>query len=134
MTDYLQWGLNFLQETRHQHMTQEVLIGFSEEEAVPLQATLSETDTLSITRQVGLHSQYFDFIFRKSDLVEEGIEIQRGLRIWYNDLVYEIAFQGRLLFYYNDPMELDVVIQTVKITPQITPNPPYPHSNQEANH
>jgi len=135
MEDMLQWGLNHLQTTRHNHMTQEVMIGFIKEEAVPLQATKSASKAQSTQNRVGLNTHHFDFMFRRSDLIANDIQIQRGLRIWDESNTYEIAFQGKLLWYYNDPAQLDVVIQTVKVdsTDYVVPNVPYPHNNQLPN-
>jgi hypothetical protein len=114
MDEMLEWGLEWVQQTRHTTMTRLVSIGYTKETAVELAATLSESDSQSVSQRVGTHMQYFDFIFRKQDLVDNELNIQRGLKIWDGTDVFEIGFQGKLMFYYNDPHQNDVVIQTVK--------------------
>ena len=114
MSDHFEAALEWFQEFRHEQLTQEVRIGYTEEAARLLFATVPSNETN--TTQDGLNQsiQFFKFIFRRCDLVDKQIKINRGLKIWWNKSEYTIALADRkLLYYYNDTLKNDVVIQTV---------------------
>ena len=109
MTNLLKVGAEWKQQLRHEHSTEEVTLG-----GVSLRATFSGHN--AYTEQGGdkVDVKYFHFIFRTKDIVDNSIDLVRGLKILYNSDVYELAFDRRIMYYYDDPFKLDIVLQTVK--------------------
>lgn len=109
MTDLLKTAADWKQKTRHENCTQDVLLG-----GVSLKATFSGSE--AYTEQGGdkVGVRYFNFIFRTKDIIDNGISLVRGLELLYNNESYELAYNKRVLTYYDDPFQLDIVLQMVK--------------------
>lgn len=115
---FLSRGLRWLQEQRQLHATHEIAIGSTYVSAAKINATVSQDEGDSTQDTVTLHKQIFTFVVRRCDLEVKNIRIQRGLKIWYLDDVYEITYKGRTMYEYNDPDRNDVVIYAVLVEDQ----------------
>jgi len=112
--DILNWAARQLQDIRERHATTFVRIGMTFETSVELPCTPVGIKTLTSGNEVQQQAQHTRLVFRSQDLDNHGIVIQRGLKLWLDDNVYEIAMQGRNLFEYNDLVtRLDIVLQFV---------------------
>ncbi len=115
MTNFISTGLAWFQEQRQAHCTEEVFIGYVRETASALQATISSDDGQSTQNQVTLQKQIFHFIVRRTDLINRNIKLHRGVKIWRGDETYELSYESKDIFEYNDPNRLDVVLKAVLI-------------------
>lgn len=115
MTNFISTGLAWFQEQRQTHCTEEVFIGYVRETASALQATISSDDGQSTQNQVTLQKQIFHFIVRRTDLINRNIKLHRGVKIWRGDETYELSYESKDIFEYNDPNRLDVVLKAVLI-------------------
>ena len=115
MTNFISTGLTWFQEQRQTHCTEEVFIGYVRETASALQATISSDDGQSTQNQVSLQKQIFHFIVRRTDLINRNIKLHRGVKIWRGDETYELSYESKDIFEYNDPERLDVVLKAVLI-------------------
>ena len=115
MTNFISTGLAWFQEQRQTHCTEEVFIGYVRETASALQATISSDDGQSTQNQVSLQKQIFHFIVRRTDLINRNIKLHRGVKIWRGDETYELSYESKDIFEYNDPERLDVVLKAVLI-------------------
>lgn len=114
MADFLQNKLQWFQSYRHDNLTQQITIGYDVGSAVAIQATVPSSKASATQDGETRNSNYFHFIVRRSDLVDNSIKLARGLKIFWAGDEYTIALVDRkLLYYYNDPQKNDVVIQTV---------------------
>lgn len=113
MTDWLKKSAEWLSKERHKKLTQDVVIRIPGSVGVPLLATVPSCQTETMMNGVKIQTQYYDFIFRNQDLKDKGIVLCRGLLIEWENKVYEIAFDKKLLFYPSDPFDIDMTIQTV---------------------
>lgn len=111
--NFIQDGLAWFQNQRHEHTTQEVLVGLTEESAVPLKATVAGSSSQSSMDQVALEGKHFRFVFRRCDLYNANVKIQRGLKIWYKNNEFNVAFDKKMTDDYNDPMLLDITLRAV---------------------
>lgn len=109
--NFIESGLSWFQKQRHAYTSSDVFIGFTESERVLLKATVTGSNTQSSMDQVTVQSQHWRFVFRRCDLVNNSIKIQRGLKIWFKDNEFTVAFDGKLLHSYNDPQLLDVTFR-----------------------
>lgn len=115
MSNFISDGLSWFQEQRETHCAQEILIGFTRETAAPINATVTSDDALSTQNRVTLQKQHFRFVVRRCDLERYDIKLHRGLKIWYLQDVYELAYDPKDLYEYNDPNRLDVILKAVLI-------------------
>ena len=115
MTNFISNGLAWFQEQRQTHCTEEVFIGYVRETASALQATISSDDGQSTQNQVTLQKQIFHFIVRRTDLINRNIKLHRGVKIWRGDETYELSYESKDIFEYNDPERLDVVLKAILI-------------------
>jgi hypothetical protein len=112
---FLSSGLAWLQAQREEQTTHEISIGPVLATAAKLRATVSHAEAESVGNTGTLHQQFFHFIVRRCDLEKFNIRIQRGLRIWYLDDVYEAAYKGKALYEYNDPDRNDIIIYAILV-------------------
>ena len=115
MPNFISTGLAWFHEHRQAHCTEEVFIGYVRETASALQATISSDDGQSTQNQVTLQKQIFHFIVRRTDLINRNIKLHRGVKIWRDDETYELSYESKDIFEYNDPERLDVVLKAVLI-------------------
>jgi hypothetical protein len=122
---FLSNGLNWLQDVRHTHCTETIRLGLSYDGSKELAATISQDEANSTQDRVTLQKQVFHFIVRRSDLINSGVKLQRGVKIWYNSNVFELAYEGRKLFEYNDPMRNDLILRAVLVQEEDGLSPAY---------
>ncbi len=115
MRNFITNGLDWFQRQRVLHTTHEILIGYQQNSAVPILATVSSDDAESTQNRVTLQKQMFHFIVERADLIKYDIKLHRGVKIWYLDDEYELTFHGKDLYEYNDPNRNDVVLKAVLI-------------------
>lgn len=113
---FISKGLTWFQEQRQAHCTEDILIGYIKADAVALKATKTSDDGQSTQNHLTLQKQIFHFVVRRSDLIDNNIKLHRGLRIWHEDDEYELSYESKDLYEYNDPLKLDVVLKTVLVT------------------
>jgi len=113
---FISKGLTWFQEQRQTHCTEDILIGYVKASAVALKATKTSDDGQSTQNHLTLQKQIFHFVVRRSDLIDNNIKIHRGLKIWHNDDEYELSYESKDIYEYNDPLKLDVVLKTVLVT------------------
>jgi hypothetical protein len=114
INNMLDWAVQWGQDYREKHAGIHVLVGLKFEEAIELICTPVGTKSITQADQINLQSQHFRLLFRNEDFLNNNIPIVRGLKIWFQDNVFEIAYQGRLLFEYNDLITMrDLIIQVV---------------------
>jgi len=113
--NFISKGLAWFQEQRHAHCAHEILIGFSKAAASPIWATVSSDDAQSTQNRVTVQRITFNFVVRRCDLEKYDIKIHRGLKIWYLDDVYEVVYDNKDAYEYNDPDRNDVILKTVLI-------------------
>lgn len=113
---FISKGLTWFQEQRQAHCTEDILIGYVKADAVALKATKTSDDGQSTQNHLTLQKQIFHFVVRRSDLIDNNIKLHRGLRIWHEDDEYELSYESKDLYEYNDPLKLDVVLKTVLVT------------------
>ena len=113
---FISKGLTWFQEQRQAHCTEDILIGYVKSDAVALKATKTSDDGQSTQNHLTLQKQIFHFVVRRSDLIDNNIKLHRGLRIWHEDDEYELSYESKDLYEYNDPLKLDVVLKTVLVT------------------
>lgn len=123
MGNFIAEGLTWFQQQRQLHCTDDILIGLTIDTAVTIKATVVADDADSTQNRMVLQGQKFHFVVRRSDLVANNIKLQRGLRIWHSDDMYELAYDQKDVYEYNDPQKNDVVLKTVLVTDQ---NPIHP--------
>jgi len=110
----LDWAVKWGQDYRELHAGMHVQVGLKYEESIELICTPVGNKTIAQADQLNLQSQHFRLLFRNEDFLNNNIPIVRGLKIWYQNNVFEIAYQGRLLFEYNDLITMrDIIIQVV---------------------
>lgn len=115
MSDFITDGLSWFQEQRELHTTQEILIGFTKATAAAINATVTSDDAQSTQNRLTLQKQIFHFVVRRCDLERYSVKLQRGLKIWYLDDEYELAYESKDLYEYNDPNRNDIVLKTVLV-------------------
>lgn len=113
---FISKGLTWFQEQRQTHCTEDILIGYVKAEAAALKATKTSDDGQSTQNHLTLQKQIFHFVVRRSDLIDNNIKLHRGLKIWHEDDEYELSYESKDLYEYNDPLKLDVVLKTVLVT------------------
>ena len=113
---FISKGLTWFQEQRQTHCTEDILIGYVKASAVALKATKTSDDGQSTQNHLTLQKQIFHFVVRRSDLIDNNIKLHRGLKIWHEDDEYELSYESKDLYEYNDPLKLDVVLKTVLVT------------------
>lgn len=123
--NFINDGLAWFQEQRQTHCTIEVSIGLTVETAVAMQATKVSDDGQSTQNRVTIQKQIFHFVVRRSDLINANIKLQRGLKIWEGTDVYELAYESKDIYEYNDPARLDIVLKTVLIDDGLELSPSY---------
>ena len=52
---------------------------------------------------------------RRCDLERYDVKLQRGLKIWYLDDEYELAYENKDIYEYNDPDRNDLILKAVLI-------------------
>lgn len=110
----LDWAVKWGQNYREQHAGMYVQVGYKFEESVELICTPVGSVTIAQADQINLQSQHFRLLFRNQDFENYNIAIGRGLKVWHNSNVFEIAYKGRLLFEYNDLITMrDLIINVV---------------------
>ena len=109
MTDYVRLGAVWAQSQRHAHATQDVLL-----DGVTLKATFNSSD--SFVEQGGhkINTTTYSFIFRASDLVDNGLSIKRGMAIVHEGVTYSVEYNKKVLFEDNDPYGLDIIVYASK--------------------
>ena len=80
---------------------------------VPLKATISFDDAETNPNGVKLQSQHVNFIFRASDLKKYNVVVERGLTINWKNNIFELAYDKRELWEWNDPHHMDMILKTV---------------------
>lgn len=113
MSDMISKGLTWFQNMRQLHCSQEILIGFDVGTATPIRATVSSDEATSTQNRITLQKVTFHFVVRRIDLEENSIKLHRGLKIWYKGDTYEVAFEHKDIYEYNDPNRLDIILKTV---------------------
>ena len=113
---FISKGLTWFQEQRQTHCTEDILIGYVKASAVALKATKTSDDGQSTQNHLTLQKQIFHFVVRRSDLTDNNIKLHRGSKIWHEDDEYELSYESKDLYEYNDPLKLDVVLKTVLVT------------------
>lgn len=113
---FISKGLTWFQKQRQTHCTEDILIGYVKASAVALKATKTSDDGQSTQNHLTLQKQIFHFVVRRSDLIDNNIKLHRGLKIWHEDDEYELSYESKDLYEYNDPLKLDVVLKTVLVT------------------
>lgn len=113
--DMLSDGLSWFQEMRHTTCSQEIQIGFTLATASPISATVSSDDSSTTQNRVTLQKQIFHFVVRRCDLERYNIKLQRGLKIWYKDDTYELSYDAKDVYEYNDPNRLDLILKAVLV-------------------
>lgn len=113
--DFISEGLSWFQDMRHTCCTQEILIGLTLATAKPIQATPSSDDASTTHNRLSLQKINFNFVVRRVDLESNEIKLQRGLKIWYRDDEYELSYDAKDIYEYNDTNRLDIVLKTVLV-------------------
>ena len=106
-------GLLWFQKQRHENCTVEVKIGLTEDSLKPIQATISQDDSITTQNRTSQQKHIFHFIVRRVDLFALAIKLQRGVKIQYNGDLYELIYDNKALDEYNDPHKLDVILKAV---------------------
>ena len=125
MSNFISQGLSWFQQQRESHCTHEILIGYSVATAAPINATVTSDDGQSTQNRVTLQKQIFHFVVRRCDLERHNIKLHRGLKIWYLNDVYELSYESKDIYEYNDPDRLDIVLKTVLISDNEGLSPTY---------
>jgi len=115
MANFMQQGLTWFQTQRQLHCTEDILIGFTKLTAQTIKATASSDDAQSTQNHVTIQKQIFHFVVRRSDLVSKSIKLQRGLKIWYKHDEYELTYESKDMYEYNDPTRLDIILKAVLV-------------------
>ena len=108
-------GLSWFQKQREAHCTHEILIGFIKNTAAAINATVSSDDGTSTQNRLTLQAQMFHFVVRRCDLESYDVKLQRGLKIWYLDDEYELSYESKDLYEYNDPDRNDLILKAVLV-------------------
>lgn len=125
MTNFISDGLSWFQEQRQLHCTHEIQIGFTKGTAAPINATVTSDDGQSTQNRLTLQKQIFHFVVRRCDLERHSIKLQRGLKVWYLNDEYELAYESKDVYEYNDPDRLDIVLKTVLVNDDEPIHPSY---------
>jgi hypothetical protein len=113
----LDWGINWLETVREEHLVEDVEVTLPGMKGVVLPATVKSSTTTSYQGRVKIQTTYFHFIFVTQSLVESGIPIDRGLQIRRQSepqKVYELAYEGKAMFEYNDPNKKAIILYCVE--------------------
>ena len=113
--NFISNGLTWFQTQRQLHCTEDILVGFTRLDAVAIKATATSDDAQSTQNHLTLQKQIFHFVVRRSDLVDNSIKLQRGLKIWYKFDEYELTYESKDMYEYNDPSRLDIVLKAVLV-------------------
>lgn len=115
--NFIDWGLAWFEEARAESLVEDVEVTLPGFTGVILPATVTSSSTNTDNNRVKLQAHYFHFIFVTASLVATKIPINRGLIIRRTSeplKVYELAWEGKAMFYYNDPNKLAIVLQCVE--------------------
>ena len=80
---------------------------------IPTKATVSSTNADTNQSGVKLQTQYHHFIIKTLFLISNSVVLDRGLLIRRAGKLYEIGYDKRALWEYNDPAGVDTIIMTV---------------------
>lgn len=125
MPSFIDKGLTWFQKERQLHCTEDVLIGTTLGTAIPLKATKTSDDGQSTQNHLTLQKQIFHFVVRRSDLVANNIKLHRGIKIWHDDDQYELSYESKDIYEYNDPLKLDIVLKAVLVDDDNPIHPTY---------
>ena len=115
MPNFISNGLTWFQTQRQLHCTEDILIGFTRLGAVEIKATVTSDDAQSTQNHLTLQKQIFHFVVRRSDLVANSIKLQRGLKIWYKFDEYELTYESKDMYEYNDTSRLDIILKAILV-------------------
>lgn len=115
MTDFLAWGADFLNEMSDEHASFEVEISWTDNSV-----SMSETIIANVVDEEGnmvrgdvkARIENTRFMFNNADVIEHAIPLKRGVRITWDDSIYEIVIQGNKSYFFNDAYKRKVVVVT----------------------
>lgn len=114
MADLLKIGVDWLTTQMTNHMSQDILIGYPGQIRHTIVAVLPACNVESIENGVRVQSQYFEFIIETELLKSRDLlPPSRGLQIEWDEKLFEIAFDKRILWDYLDPFHKNVTVKTV---------------------
>jgi hypothetical protein len=108
--DVLQNGLQWLQDYTESVMVQNVKLSYPGRSEWDATARVTSCDGIILQEGQKIQVQYFVFVISTKHFPEPP---QRGMLITWNGNVYEIAIQGKLLWEFDDPHQLNYAIRTV---------------------
>lgn len=115
MTDFLEWGADFLLEMSETHTRQDVTLTWTVSgQPVTLQTTASlvDEDGRLIRTEIKEKIENTFFLFSTSDLLEGSVPLRRGIKVSWGDQSFVTVVQGNKCYYYNDTHQRTTVLIT----------------------
>lgn len=88
-------------------------------------ATVTSDNAESTQNRLTVQKQIFHFVVRRYDLAQANITLHRGLKIWYLYDTYELVYEGKDIYEYNDPDRNDIILKAVLVTDAEKLSPAY---------
>lgn len=115
--NFLTWGATFLNREVASYADENLLIGYTGQEMLPITGALVDSAPLLDANKVKITSEQFTFLIETSQLIATGLTIQRGLEIVKDEVIYEVIISPKGSREYNDPAQLRTVIMCTKKDP-----------------
>lgn len=114
MADFIARAAAWVSSYREKHASQDVVLKWpANQVGVPVKATVSGTLPESNADGVRLHTQYTHFVVKYQTLITFGVMLDRGLVVEWGGKVFELAYEKRAMWEWNDPHHVDVILKTV---------------------
>jgi hypothetical protein len=115
MTDFLSWGASWLTEMSNEHASFPVTCSWTVNGSLvskTINASMVDEEGNVIRADVKARVENTLFMFNTADIEGNVIPLQRGLRIQWDDSVYEVVILGSKSYFYNDVYKQKVVVAT----------------------
>jgi hypothetical protein len=114
MTDFIASAAKWISDYREKIASQQVRLKWpGNTVGILIQATVSGTLPESNADGVKLHTQYTHFVVKYATLTSSGVVIDRGLTIEWDGNLFELAYEKRAMWEWNDPHHIDIILKTI---------------------
>ncbi len=115
MRDELEWLYSDLEED-------DILIGPARHQAKAFKAFVTDVAPGSTKGRIQVNSHTWFFLVDYATLKAEGIRLVPGLKVFFNNSVFEVVLPTKGIWEFNDPYELRVAIRAERTGNEIDRN------------
>ena len=119
MTDFLAWGADWLTDMSDEHASFEVTCSWRINDEIvseTLVANVVDEEGNMIRGDVKARLENTFFMFNYDEVQTKEVPLGRGLAIEWDDSIYEVVFQGRKAYFFNDAYKRKVVVSTKHVS------------------